>query len=64
MGLEGHYRTNLEKLLGKMGQHVEQSVIIMAKMEYAELMEIEKKLKELDTKLVGCFYVTIATVTE
>lgn len=47
-----------------MGQHVEQSVIIMAKMEYAELMEIEKKLKELDTKMVGCFYVTIATVTE
>ena len=47
MGLEGHLRTNMEKLLGKMGQHVEQSVIIMAKMEYAEVMEIEKKVKEL-----------------
>ncbi|XP_061164447.1 uncharacterized protein LOC133173478 [Saccostrea echinata] len=49
-GLEEHYRTNLEKLLSRMGQHVEQSVIMMAKMEYTELMALEKKLKQLDPK--------------
>lgn len=54
-GLEEHYRTNLEKLLGKMGAHVEQSMIIMAKMEYKELMELEKKLKQSDPKTVGVF---------
>ncbi|XP_062613096.1 uncharacterized protein LOC134274867 [Saccostrea cucullata] len=49
-GLEEHYRANLERLLAKMGAYVEQSMIIMAKMEYIELMEVEKKLKQLDSK--------------
>lgn len=49
-GLEEHCRTNIDKLLNKMGQHVEQSMIMMANMEYTELMNLEKKLKQLDYK--------------
>lgn len=52
-GLEEHYRTNIDKLLNKMGQHVEQSRIVMAKMEYTELMKMEKQLKQLDNKTVS-----------
>lgn len=53
-GLEEHCRTNIDKLLNKMGQHVEQSMIMMANMEYTELMNLEKKLKQLDNKTVSC----------
>lgn len=49
-GLEEHYRTNIDKLLNRMGQHVEQSMIVMAKMEYTELMKMERQLKQLDNK--------------
>lgn len=52
-GLEEHSRTNIDKLLNKMGQHVEQSMIMMANMEYTELMNLEKKLKQLDYKTVS-----------
>lgn len=36
-----------------MGQHVEQSMIMIANMEYTELMNLEKKLKQLDYKTVS-----------